>query len=60
MGYYGLLDGADDGFICSTGVGGLISFMDIISISGYLAFPMAQERLDHRRMVPVLGFSFKF
>ena len=60
MGYYGFLDGADDGFICSTGVGGLISFMDIISISGYLACPLAQERLDRRRLVPVLGFSFKF
>ena len=60
MGYYGILDGADDGFICSCGAGGLISFMDIISISGYIAFPLAEERLDRRRVVPVLGFSFKF
>ena len=60
MGYYGCLDGADNGFICSTGAGGLISFMDIISISGYLACPMTQERLDCKRLVPVLGFSFKF
>ncbi|MBR4684311.1 MAG: hypothetical protein IKO95_05785 [Spirochaetia bacterium] len=60
MGYYGLLDGADDGFICSCGAGILISFMDIISISGYMAFPLAEERLDRKRVVPVLGFSFKF
>ncbi|MBO7048462.1 MAG: hypothetical protein J6W62_06100 [Spirochaetia bacterium] len=60
MGYYACLDGADDGFICSCGVGGLVSFMDIISISGYIACPMAQERLDRKRVVPVLGFSFKF
>lgn len=60
MGYYGFLDGADDGFICSCGFGGLISFMDIISISGYIAFPLAEERLDRKRVVPVLGFSFKF
>lgn len=60
MGYYGLLDGADDGFICSCGAGILISFMDIISISGYVAFPLTEERLDRKRVVPVLGFSFKF
>ena len=60
MGYYGCLDGADNGFLCSSGVGALISFMDILSISGYLACPMAQERLDRKRVVPVLGFSFKF
>lgn len=60
MGYYGFLDGADDGFLCSAGVGGLVTFMDILSISGYLACPMTQERLDRKRLVPVLGFSFKF
>lgn len=60
MGYYGFLDGADDGFLCSAGVGGLVTFMDILSISGYLACPLTQERLDRKRLVPVLGFSFKF
>ncbi len=60
MGYYGCLDGADDNFLCSAGAGGLISFMDILSISGYLACPMTQERLDRKRLVPVLGFNFKF
>ncbi|MBQ3319383.1 MAG: hypothetical protein II890_06290 [Spirochaetia bacterium] len=60
MGYYGFLDGSDGGFICSTGVGGLISFMDIISLSGYIAFPLTEERLDRNRVVPILGFSFKF
>ena len=60
MGYYGILDGADDGFICSCGAGGLISFMDILSISGYITFPMTEERLDRRRVVPVRGFSFKY
>ena len=60
MGYYGFLDGSDDGFLCSAGAGGLVSFMDILSISGYLACPMTQERLDSKRLVPVLGFSFKF
>ena len=60
MGYYGFLDGSDNGFLCSCGVGGLISFMDILSISGYLACPLIEERLDRRGVVPVLGFSFKF
>ncbi len=60
MGYYGLLDGADNNFICSFGVGGLISFMDILSVSGYVAFPLTEEQLDRRRVVPVLGFGFKF
>ena len=60
MGYYACLDGADNRFLCSSGVGALVSFMDILSVSGYVACPMTQERLDRKRAVPVLGFSFKF
>ncbi|MCQ2604811.1 MAG: hypothetical protein MJ215_07235, partial [Spirochaetia bacterium] len=60
FGYYGTTDGDDGDMICSSGAGVLASFMDILSVSMYLAWPMAEKRLDGYRVVPVFGFGFKF
>ncbi len=60
MGYYDILNGADGNFLCSAGVGILGSFMDSMAVTLYMAAPLAEERLDGKRLVPVMGFNFKF
>lgn len=60
VGYYEILDGATGNLLCTTGVGVLGSFMDSLAVTLYIASPLTEDRLDDKKLVPVMGFNFKF
>ena len=55
-----ILDGATGNLLCTTGVGVLGSFMDSLAVTLYIASPLTEDRLDDKKLVPVMGFNFKF
>lgn len=58
-GYYDLLEGADDGFLFSTGLGIFFNMFNKFQLTGYTGFYLNGENVNGEKWKP-FSFAFKF